>query len=220
MADDRQTTTFSRFFKTKKGEYGWGDHFLGIKVPISRMIASKYKQLPLWQIQKLLNNRIHEIRFCALCILVWQYRHDDFKHRQKIVNFYLKNLDRINNWDLVDTSAWQIYGDWLLDHNRENLLVLAKSDNLWYRRVAMLSTFAFVKRGESQWTFKLACLMLSDSQDLIHKATGWMLREVGKNCGKAELTSFLDKNYKRMPRMMLYYAIEKLDPVNRKHYLG
>lgn len=220
-ANEKQSLTLVKFFKTKKGEYGWGDKFLGIKVPVSRKIAAKYRGLSLKQVQELLENEIHEIRFCALCILVWKYKHGSLEEQRKIVDFYLQNIERVNNWDLVDTSAPQIYGDWLEDKkDKRNLVRMARSKSIWRRRIAILSTFAFIKNGSEEWTVKLANLLLNDPEDLICKATGWMLREVGKNCGEEKLLDFLNKNYKKMPRVMLRYAIERLDPVTRRIYLG
>lgn len=225
MQDNKNTEyskVLERFFKTGPGEYGEGDVFWGIKVPVSRKIAQKYSDLDLNDIGILLESKIHEIRFGALCILIKKYREtgNSKKDKKTIVNFYLKNLNRVNNWDLVDGSAPYILGNFLLNKDRSILTRLALSPNLWERRVAVLATFAFIKKGEHEWTFKLADLLLFDQEDLLQKAIGWMLREIGKNCGETILKSFLDKYYEKMPRIMLRYSIERLDTETRKHYLG
>ncbi len=217
LADKKQAAALSRFFKTGKGEYGEGDIFLGIKVPIQRKVAKKYN-LSLAEIDKLLTGKIHEHRLTGLFILIDRYKSADKKEKLEIFNFYLSNTSWINNWDLVDLSSPSIVGNYLLDKDREILYKLAKSKNLWERRIAILATFAFIKNNEFEDALKIAELLLQDKHDLVHKAVGWMLREIGKrDLGVEE--RFLMKHYKKMPRTMLRYAIEKLNPERRKKYL-
>lgn len=217
---NEKSEILSRFFKTGKGQYGEGDKFLGITVPLSRTIAHKYGTLELTDISKLLENKYHEVRLIALLILVHQYKKSTVKtEKEKIVNFYLKNTKHINNWDLVDLSAHYILGDYLLDNKREILLKLAKSKNIWERRIAIISTFAFIYKNESKWTFRIIDLIMNDEQDLIHKACGWMLREVGKRVSEDDLKKYLDANHSKMPRTMLRYAIERLPEKIRLYYL-
>ncbi len=211
--------TLQRFFKTGKGEYGEGDIFLGIKVPEQRKLSNKYKNLPLKEIQELLSGRIHEYRLTALFILTNKYTKSNEKEKKEIVDFYLKNTKNINNWDLVDLSADKILGDYLFDKEKSILYQLAKSDNLWERRIAVMSTFNFIKNGKFEDTLKISEILLKDKHDLIHKAVGWMLREIGKKDLTTE-EKFLKKHYKTMPRTMLRYAIERFDEKKRKFYLG
>jgi len=214
LADKKQAALLQRFFKTSKGEYGEGDIFLGIKVPVQRKIAARYQELSLKEIQKLLNSKVHEHRFTVLVILMGQYDNSP----SKVFNFYLKNTKNINNWDLVDISAHKIVGRYLLDKNRDILYKLARSKNLWERRMAAISTFAFIAKGDFGCSLKLAEMLINDEHDLMHKAVGWMLREIWKKDKKA-LERFLKKHYKTMPRIMLRYAIEKLPESDRKSYL-
>ena len=214
LSNETQAKTLQRFFKTGKGEYGEGDIFLGIKVPVQRKVAKKHHNLELESIQNLLNSKIHEYRFTALVILMNQYP----KNKEKIFNFYLKNLKNINNWDLVDVSAPRIVGDFLLDKNRKILYELAKSENLWEKRVAIISTFAFIRENQFEDAIKISEILLNDSHDLIHKAVGWVLREIGKK-DKKTLENFLKKHHKQMPRTMLRYAIEKHSDDERRKYL-
>ncbi|MFA6514864.1 MAG: DNA alkylation repair protein [Candidatus Paceibacterota bacterium] len=218
------------FFKTGKGQYGEGDLFLGITVPESRKIAQKYKDLKFNEIEKILQNKYHEVRLVAILILVHKYKQastrQDLVEMKEIVNFYLKNTKYINNWDLVDLSAHYIIGDYLFNkdsrHNGVNKKILeklAKSKNLWERRIAVISTFAFIYKGQSDWTFRIVKMLLNDSHDLIHKACGWMLREVGKRVSENELIGFLNTHGNDMPRTMLRYAIERLPEEKRKYYL-
>jgi len=215
----------SWFFKTGYGQYGEGDLFLGITVPESRKIAIKYSNISLPEVSKLIKNKYHEVRLISLLILVQK-----FMSRQGLdsdtFNFYLKHTKFINNWDLVDLSAHYIVGNYLYQRTvlkraspRTILSKLAQSKNLWERRIAIISTFAFIYKGESKWTFQIAKILLSDSHDLIHKAVGWMLREVGKRVSEKELTSFLDIYGNKMPRTMLRYSIERLPENKRKYYL-
>lgn len=216
VQDKKQAELLQRFFKTGKGEYGEGDIFLGIKVPVQRKICSKY-DLELEDIQELLNSGIHEHRLCAIFALVAKYKKHE-KLRGKIFRFYLKNTKRINNWDLVDLSAHKIVGDYLLDKDKDILFKLAKSKNLWERRISIISTFAFIANNQFGYSFELAEILLKDKHDLIHKAVGWVLREIGKKDVKA-LENFLKKHYKEMPRTMLRYSIEKFSASKRKLYL-
>lgn len=207
------------FFKTKKGQYGYGDLFFGVSVPNQRIIAKKYKDLPLPEISLLLKNKTHECRLTALFILVLQYKKADEKVREKLAKFYLKHSKFINNWDLVDSSAPYILGPYLLNKNRAVLYSLARSKNLWEKRISIISTFAFIKQGQLSDTFKIAEILLQDPHDLIHKATGWALREAGKK-SLAEEEKFLEKHARIMPRTMLRYAIEKFSPQKRSYYLS
>lgn len=203
------------FFKTGKGQYGEGDKFIGVTVPDQRIVAKKYIDLPFKEIEKLLISPIHEHRLTALFILVGAYK----KAKKEVYDFYLKHTKYINNWDLVDSSASLIVGEWLLNKERSVLYTLAKSKNIWDRRIAIIATGAFIKNGEFADTLKIAQILLKDSHDLIHKAVGWMLREVGKRDEKAE-EAFLKKHYKCMPRTMLRYAIERFPESKRHEYLA
>jgi len=205
------------FFKTGKGQYGEGDIFLGIPVPEQRSVAKKY-DLNLDEIKELLYDEIHEFRLVALFILIQKYQNADEKLKKQIYEFYLKNAKRINNWDLVDLSANHIVGNYLMDRDKKILFELAKSDNLWERRIAMLSCFEFIKNNKFDTALKISEKLLNDKQDLIHKAVGWMLREIGKRDLDAE-ENFLKKYYKKMPRTMLRYSIERFPENKRKFYM-
>lgn len=224
LANPRQAELLGRFFKTRKGEYGEGDVFLGIKVPVQRQVAKKYLDLELSDIQKLISSEIHEYRLVALLILVEQFKRDsrvrgnDSTERKKIFKFYLKNYKYINNWDLVDLSASRIVGEWLKDKPKDILYKLAVSKNIWQKRIAIISTFTFIYDNQLSDTFKIAEILLNDKHDLIHKAVGWMLREAGKRDEKL-LKKFLDKHCKKMPRTMLRYSIEKFNKKDYLHYL-
>ena len=208
----------SRFFKTGKGEYGEGDIFLGVTVPKMRRVAKKYKELSIDKIQSLLRSPIHEERLTALLILVENFRKADEPKKTEIFNLYLKNTKYINNWDLVDLSASRIVGEYLKDKPVDILYTLAKSKSLWERRIAIISTFQFIWEGRFAETLKISKILLTDRHDLIHKAVGWMLREVGKRSFKTE-EEFLKKHYKKMPRTMLRYSIEKFPEKLRLRYL-
>jgi len=222
LASPAQARHSQRFFKTSKGEYGYGDVFLGVTVPQIRRIANEYKDLTLPQIDKLMASKFHEVRFCGLVILMLQFKSssESIVHK-KIFDFYLKQVkaERVNNWDLVDVSA-PIIGQYLIGSGSSNqlLLKLASSKSLWQRRVAIVFTFAFIREGIPQPTVVVAQELLRDEQDLIHKATGWMLREMGKR-NPIELRRFLEKNVSVMPRTMLRYAIEKFSETERKKWL-
>jgi 3-methyladenine DNA glycosylase AlkD len=207
------------FFKTGKGEYGEGDVFLGITVPLQRTVAKKFIGLDFLEIQKLLNSKIHEHRLVALLILVEKYRKGEEKEKGKVVKMYLKNTKKINNWDLVDLSAHYILGDYLLTRNRKILYKLACSKNLWEKRIAIISTFALIRAGEFEDTLKISKILLKDNHDLIHKAVGWMLREVGKRDQKVE-EKFLLRYYSDMSRTTLRYAIERFPKEKRQSYLN
>lgn len=206
-----------RFFKTGKGDYAEGDIFAGIKVPVSRNIAGQFKDLSLKDLALLIKSKIHEERLIALFILVGKMKKADEKMKENIYNFYLNNLKYVNNWDLVDLSAEKIIGEYLFDKERNILFALAMGD-LWERRVAVLSTYNFIKRNDYKTTLKIAKLLLKDNHDLIHKAVGWMLREIGNRDISTE-EGFLKLYYKNMPRTMLRYAIEKFPEKKRKAYL-
>lgn len=212
---------FPRFFKTGPGEYGEGDQFLGITVPDQRLVAKKFKELSLGDLEALLQSTWHEERLTALLIMVYQFKKADSVKQKDLYEFYLAHTDRINNWDLVDTSARDIIGGYLYQH-QELLPVLDKlviSKALWERRIAIIATFYFLMKGEPDLTVKLSKTVLHDQEDLMHKAVGWMLREMGERCDQKLLTDFLDDYAHEMPRTMLRYAIEHLDDVTRRRYL-
>jgi 3-methyladenine DNA glycosylase AlkD len=217
-ANPQKAKLLQGFFKTGKGQYGEGDVFWGIMVPTQREIAKKYQDLSLGDIQKLLNSKIHEERLIALLILVSQFKKADIRKRELIFNFYLKNAKNINNWDLVDLTAPNIVGQFLMNKDRKIIYKLAKSHNLWEKRITVLSTFTFIKYGQFKDALKIAEILLSDKHDLIHKAVGWMLREIGKRDLAME-EGFLKKHYKNIPRTMLRYAIEKFPEKKRRKYL-
>lgn len=207
-----------RYFKTGKGAYGEGDIFIGVRVPVVRKIASKYNELALAEIERLLESPVHEHRTAALVIMVNKAKQENSEQLDKLYSLYLKRTDRINNWDLVDISCPNIVGRYLFDKPRQPLYKLAQSKDLWERRIAIISTAYFIRNGQNDDTFKLADILMGDSHDLIHKAVGWMLREAGKK-DEARLKLFLDKNASTMPRTMLRYSIEKLHPKDRTHYM-
>jgi len=220
LTNQEKAVFLQRFFKTGKGEYGEGDQFLGLTVPESRKIAVKYKDLPFSEIKKLLVSKIHEYRLIALLILVNNFKTGDETGQKEIYKFYLDHTKYINNWDLVDLSADKIVGAYLLHRPRKILYTLARSQNLWERRIAMISTYQFIKeKKEYKDTFQIAEILLLDKHDLIQKAVGWMLREVGKRASKEALVKFLSKNYKQMPRTMLRYSIEHFPQKQRLKYI-
>ncbi|MFA5184614.1 MAG: DNA alkylation repair protein [Patescibacteria group bacterium] len=221
-ASRSRSSILQRFFKTAPGQYGAGDVFLGLTVPLQRQIAKQYADLDRPALQSLLNSKFHEFRLVALLIMVFQYEGaKEREDKKSIVDFYLRNTNRINNWDLVDLSVYKILGDFLcLTGETGRLDRLAASRNLWERRMAMVATYAFIKAGRSAETFWIAKKLLKDKEDLIHKAVGWMLRETGKRVSEAELKRFLDRHYRAMPRTALRYAIERLEPRTRERYLA
>ena len=210
----------ARFFKTGKGEYGEGDIFLGIKVPEQRKLVGKYyKELSLQDTEKLIASKIHEQRLTGLLILVAKYKKTDPDGKNKIYKLYLKNAKNINNWDLVDLSAPNIVGNFLLEKDRKILYKFSKSKNLWERRISILATFEFIRNKQFADSLKIAEILLHDKHDLIHKAVGWMLRELGKRDQSLE-EQFLEENSFKMPRTMLRYAIEKFPENKRLYYLN
>lgn len=218
-ADKKKAVLLSRFFKTGVGEYAEGDVFLGIVVPVLRRIAKGYHDLPLEDAERLLRSGIHEERFIALLILMRQFETGGEAEKKKIYALYLKNKRFVNNWDLIDISAPRIIGGYLFDKEKSMLYALAASRSLWDRRIAVIATFYFIRQKKFEETFNIADILLRDTHDLIHKAVGWMLREAGNQNKKAEET-FLKERYKRMPRTMLRYAIEKFPESERKAYLA
>jgi 3-methyladenine DNA glycosylase AlkD len=220
LADSEQAKNLQRFFKTGKGEYGEGDIFLGIKVPKQREIAKKYFGLELKSVKKLVHSRIHEHRLISLLILINKYKSSDKKGKKEIYDFYLANTSGINNWDLVDLSSHRIVGDYLLNNEDEKKILykLAESKDLWEKRIAIISTFAFIKENKFEDSLNISEILLNDEHDLIHKALGWMLREIGKKNREIE-EKFLRVHYRKMPRTMLRYAIEKFPEDIRKKYL-
>ncbi len=218
LSNKNRAKISASFFKTGPGQYGEGDIFIGVTVPETRRVAKRFSQLSLLEDKELLKSKIHEERLLALLILVEQFNHGGSQTRTKIFNFYQQNIKQVNNWDLVDLSADKIVGAYLLDKPKDWLDVLAKSKNLWERRIAIVSTFYFIKQNKFDKTFALAEILLNDTHDLIHKAVGWMLREVGKR-NDLVLEKFLNKHYQQMPRTMLRYAIERLEENKRLAYL-
>jgi 3-methyladenine DNA glycosylase AlkD len=218
LGDKERAKNSKWFFKTGPGEYGEGDRFLGIKVPDLRKLAKEYQGIPLTEVTRILRSPIHEERLLALLILVRSYAKGDDRFKEKIYHLYLKNTRYINNWDLVDLSAVYIVGAFLMEKSKKPLYALAKSKDMWERRIAIIATFYFIKDGEFTDAMKIARMLLSDKEDLIHKAVGWMLREVGKRHLATE-ERFLKEHYKKMPRTMLRYAIERFPEAKRQRYL-
>jgi len=220
MASPEKAKGYQRFFKTGKGEYGEGDIFLGISTPVQREIAKKHFILPLEDLQKLLESKVHEHRFVALVILMNKYKKAKKNpvEKMRIFQFYLKNTKNINNWDLVDVSAPNIVGDFSFREGNEMIRHLAHSSNLWEKRIAIISTLAFIKKRSFGETLAVADVLLKEEHDLLHKAVGWMLREVGKKNNEV-LELFLAPRYREMPRTMLRYAIEKFPEDKRQMYL-
>jgi len=219
LSNPEKAKTLSRFFKTGKGEYGEGDIFLGIPVPEQRKVAKRHIDISFTDLQELLNSKFHEYRLTGMLILVFKYEKTDISGKNKIFRFYLNNTKNINNWDLVDLSAPKIIGDYLINRNTSILFELAKSNNLWERRIAILSTFRFIRNNDFKDAINISKTLLNDEHDLIHKAVGWMLREIGKRNQEKE-EEFLRKYYGQMPRTMLRYAIEKFSENKRKKYLS
>lgn len=221
QATKENAVVFQRFFKTGKGQYGEGDQFLGVKVPNQRKVAREFTELPLVEIGKLLKSKWHECRLTGIFILVRQFEKAKKSEadRKQFFDFYIHNLDRVNNWDLVDSSAYKIAGAYLENRSRDPLYRLAKANHLWKNRVAMVATMWFIKRDDYPDTIALAKILLHHEHDLIHKAVGWMLREMGQG-NEGLLLGFLDEHAAEMPRTALRYAIEKLDPSVRKAYLA
>ncbi len=219
LGDPKKAKILEGFFKTRPGEYGEGDRFLGVNVPSLRGIAKKYKGLTLSEIDQLLSSPIHEERLTSLLVLVQKYSKSQEYEKKEIVEYYLRNAGRINNWDLVDLSAPQILGAFLLsEKNRRVLYKFSKSKNLWERRISIITTLTFIRNDQFDDALEISAILLNDKHDLVHKAVGWMLREVGnRNISREEL--FLREHYRNMPRTMLRYAIEKFPERRRRAYL-
>ncbi len=216
--DHKKARILQGFFKTEKGQYGEGDIFLGITVPKSREIAKKYSGLNLPTIEKLMKSKIHEHRLVSLLILVEKFKNADDKGKGDIFNFYIKNSKRVNNWDLVDLTAPKIVGEFLQNKDKEIIYEFAKSKNLWQKRISIVSTYTFIKNKQFQDAFRISEIHLQDEHDLMHKAVGWMLREIGKLDENA-LLDFLKKHYEEIPRTTLRYSIERFPESKRKKML-
>lgn len=219
LGDARDAEFLQRYFKTGPGEYGDGDRFLGVRVPAVRALARELRGMPLAEMAALLDEPWHEARLLGVVMLVDAYERGDDRQRAAIFRLYLAKRARVNNWDLVDSSAGKIVGRHLLTRSRERLYRLAKSRSVWDRRIAIIATQEFIRAGEFDDTEKLAELLLDDEHDLMHKAVGWMLREVG-NRDRKRLERFLDRRAADMPRTMLRYAIEKLPPASRRRFMN
>lgn len=222
LQSDEELAKIQRYFKSGKGQYGEGDKFIGVRMGQLFALAKEFVAMPPLEIEKLLQDNIHEIRAGALSIMDKQARNKKTpeSRRKELYDLYIHNHNRINNWDLVDVSCIYVVGGYLFDKPRDILYQLAASDNMWERRTAIVSTAYFMKYGEVDDTFRIAEILLHDEQDLIHKATGGWIRQAGKNKHRARLLEFLDKFAATMPRTMLRYAIEHLDDAQRKHYMG
>jgi 3-methyladenine DNA glycosylase AlkD len=218
LENKEKAKTLQRFFKTGPGEYGEGDIFLGVMVPELRKLSKEYGELDLGEVERLLKSSVHEERLLALLILIRKYNRGDKAEKKKIYGLYLKSTRWINNWDLVDLSAPNIVGDFLMKRSREPLYRLACSPSLWERRIAILATFQFIKSHQFDETLRIGKILISDQEDLIHKSVGWMLREVGKRDSAAE-ESFLREQYRQMPRTMLRYAIERFPAAQRELFV-
>lgn len=219
LATDEKRIVLQRFFKTAPGQYGEGDKFLGVTVPLTRIVAKKHLAMPLNEIIELLQSEWHEVRLCALLMMCERFKKGDSATRKDIFNYYIENTGRINNWDLVDLSAPTIVGGYLMDKPRDLLYRMAESELLWDNRIAIVATLAFIKHKDSDDTYRLALKMMNHKHDLMHKAIGWMLRESGKRDDDRRLFNFVDEYRKRMPRTMLRYAIEKFTDEERKYLL-
>jgi 3-methyladenine DNA glycosylase AlkD len=219
VSDPKKAEGLKRFFKTAKGQYGEGDIFIGVTVPKLRAIALKYSGISAKEAILLLHSPVHEERLVSLFILIRKFEKGIESEKERIFNIYLKNTLWINNWDLVDLSADKIIGEYLYSRQKDILYTLAKSSNLWERRISIIATFNFIKKGDCKATFKISEVLINDKHDLIHKAVGWMLREAGKRCSEDLLKQFLLRHYRIMPRTMLRYAIERMPEEIRKTYL-
>jgi len=219
LADPEIAEHSQRFFKTAEGEYGFGDKFLGIRVPVIRQAVNKYKNTPLSVAERLLKSEYHEVRLFSLLLLVFRFSKSNVNEEEEIYHIYLGNTQYVNNWDLVDSSAHHIIGAYLENRDKSVLYDFSNSDSLWERRIAIISTFYFIKRNHFIDALRISEQLISDQEDLIHKAVGWMLREVGKRDLDSEVT-FLKSHYQRMPRTMLRYAIEKFSKEERQKYLS
>ena len=218
LADEQVAAHSQRFFKTGPGEYGEGDQFMGIRVPELRRLSKEYRDLPLAEVEQLVQSLIHEERLLGLLLLVTQYQRADAAGRKLVFDSYVQNMANVNNWDLVDCSAHLIVGPQLRDRSKRPLYRWAKSNNLWQRRISIMATYSYIKEGDFEDTLTIAELLLNDEEDLIHKAVGWMLREIGNRDRSVEET-FLKDHYSSVPRTMLRYAIERFPEKKRKRYL-
>jgi 3-methyladenine DNA glycosylase AlkD len=218
VADPGDAAFLQRFFKTGNGEYGEGDVFLGVRVPQTRRLVRQFRGTGLPAMLELLQSEYHEARLLALLMMVDLFQRSEARQQEQTYRAYMAHTDRINNWDLVDSSAHKIAGPWLLDRSHAPLFKLAKSSNLWQRRIGLLATFHFIAQGRFDTSLEIADLLLEDQHDLIHKAAGWMLREIGNRDLAAE-EAFLAPRYHHMPRTMLRYAIEKFPETRRQDYL-
>lgn len=218
VANPEKAAFLQRFFKTGPGQYAEGDVFLGLVVPLTRSIAKANKKTPLEELQKLIESPYHEARLCALLIVVERFKKATPEEQEKLYRFYLSNATRINNWDLVDVTCPHVVGTYLLDKDRSSLHALARSENLWEQRIAIVSTLTFIRHREYDDTLALAEYFLTHPHDLIHKAVGWMLREVGKK-DRDTLTAFLERHATRLPRTALRYAIEHYPEDQRLYFL-
>ena len=219
LQDDEELRKIQRYFKSGEGEYGHGDRFIGVRMGSIFALAKEFVDMPLEEIETLLDNDIHECRVGALSIMAKQYplKTTTEERRREIYDLYLRRHDRINNWDLVDLAAWHVVGPWLVDKPRAVLHRLAKSKSMWERRTAILATFSFIKRGQFEDSLKITKVLMADEEDLIHKAAGWALRVIGDK-DRDVLNAFLDEHAAKMPRAMLSNAIEKFTPAEKAHY--
>ena len=218
LRNDAKGSFFQRFFKTGKGQYAEGDIFWGISVPEQREVAKHFKSIALEELSNVIKSDIHEHRLTASIILVNQFRKGNAEKKAEIFNFYIEHIEHINNWDLVDGTAPTIVGEYLFQKNRDLLFQFASDSNLWKQRIAVIATMYFIKKHDFETTFELAKILLNHPHDLMHKAIGWMLREIGKKNYELEF-EFLSQHYKNMPRTMLRYAIEKFDEPIRQQFL-
>ncbi len=217
-ANKRRVEALGKFYKTYKGGYGEGDAFIGVTLPNQKPVIKKYYKLPLEEIEQMLQEPIHEYRSVALQMLVMRFKPKRSTEKEQIIDLYLKNLDYVNNWDLVDMSASHLLGAWLYDKDHDLLIKLANHENIWHQRVAIVATHYFIKHAEFETTFKIAEILLHTPEDIVQKGVGWMLKEIGKR-NEASLTPFLDKFYKEMPRTMLRYSLEKVAPETKRFYM-
>lgn len=222
LSDSTDAKFLQRFFKTGKGEYGDGDKFIGVRVPVIRKVCKKYSKMPLRQIKILLESKIHEHRLAAVILLSAQYKKAEHIEKTKIYDLYLQELKKgnINNWDIVDASCGQIVGEHNRSKKKDILFKLARGNSLWERRVAVIATFPYIRSGDPKTTLSLVRILLKDKEDLLHKACGWMLREIGECVSMEELKRFLEETGAIMPRTMLRYACEKMSFLDKKYYYG
>uniref|UniRef100_A0A7C3N986 DNA alkylation repair protein n=1 Tax=candidate division WOR-3 bacterium TaxID=2052148 RepID=A0A7C3N986_UNCW3 len=219
LKNDEKRLIFERFFKTKKGEYGEGDKFLGIDTPTLKNFAKKYKDIDFKTLEKLISSKYHEIRFLSLNIIVLKYE-NNIEDEKDILDFYLRNMKYVNNWDLVDTSSYKILGRYSFENNDYSFIKkFSESDNMWERRVSVVSLYYFIKRKNCSFPLKVLKNLLKDEEDLLKKSIGWMLREVGKNCGEETLEKFLIENYTKLAPITVSYATERFSKEKRKRFL-